>query len=84
MQYLRLSDGTELQDSYVALSSDKLFFYIHDGKNMAQVFELMNDPEKTALIQYIGGNSTIEYHDYTVLVSISTGYDGLVTGVLTK
>ena len=84
MQYLRLNDGTELLDSYVALSGDRLFFYIQDGKTLAQVFALMNDPEKTSLVQYIGGNSTIEYHDYTVLVSISTGYDGLVTGVLTK
>ena len=84
MQYLRLSDGTDLQDSYVALSDNKLFFYIHDGKTMAQVFALMNDPEKTALIQYIGGNNVIEYHDYTVLVSISTGHDGLITGVLTR
>ena len=84
MQYLKLSDGTELQNSYVALSDGKLFFYIQAGLTLAQVFQLMNDPEKTATIQYIGGSSVIEYDNYTVLLSISTGVNGLVTGVLTR
>ena len=84
MQYLILNDGTELFDSYVALSDDRLFFYIQDGKTLAQVFALMNDPEKTSLIQYIGGDTVREYHDYTMLVSISTGVDGLISGALTR
>ena len=84
MQYLRLNDGTELQNSYVALSEDKLFFYIKAGMNMSEVFALMNDPTKTSLIQYIGGDNVIEYHNYTILISISRGVDGLITGVLTR
>ena len=85
MQYLRLSDGTELQNSYVALSGNNLFFYIQCGLNMTEVFALMNDPEKTNVIQYIGGEDVIEYREYTILKSIELGgVDGLITGVLTR
>lgn len=84
MQYLRLNDGTELKNSYVALSGNNLFFYIKAGMDMSEVFTLMNDPTKTSLIQYIGGDNVIEYHNYTILISINRGVDGLVTGVLTR
>ena len=82
MQYLKLNDGTELMNSYVALSSGKLFFYIQSGITIIEAFNLMSDPEKTCVIQYIGGDNINEYNNFTTLISISCETPGVISGVL--
>lgn len=85
MQSLTLSDGTVLENSYAAITMDRLFLYINNGMNIVQIVTLLCDPEKTMSIIYSSGNGeTTEYDSFTVLVSVETGVNGLISGVLKR
>lgn len=68
---LRMADGTVIPNARVILSSGTLFFYIDSRMTMAEVFEIMNDPEKTRLITLVIEEGTEEnYIGYTELMCI--------------
>ena len=68
---LRMADGTVIPNARVILSSGTLFFYIDSRMTMAEVFEIMNDPERTRLITLVIEESTEEnYIGYTELMCI--------------
>ena len=85
MQTLTLSDGTVLENSYAAVTTDRLFLYINNGMNIVQIVMLLCDPDKTRNITYSSGDGNfVEYSGFTVLVSVQTGVNGLVSGALKR
>ena len=80
-QLLILNDGTRI-DGYVILSGP-LFFYL-DGITMAEAFELLNNPEKTAVITMKSGEERKEYTGYTDLHCITKEENGQITGDLRR
>ena len=84
MQTLILSDGTRLENSYAALTVEKLFLYIQNGMNMIQVFQLVSDPEKLDNIIYASGDHQEVYGGFTVLEGVSLGVNGVVSVVLRR
>lgn len=68
---LRMADGTIIQNARVLLSSGTLWFYVENRMTMAEVFEIMNDPEKTREITMVIDEHTEEtYEKYTDLYCI--------------
>lgn len=85
MQKLILNDGTELENSWAAETTDSLFLYIRNGMNMMQIMQLMFDQQKISRIVYEAGESNqTEYNDYTRLMGITTEYNGMINVVLRK
>ena len=84
MQTLILSDGTELTNSYAALTVDRLFLYIQNGMNLIQVFMLVSDPEKLDNIIYASGDHQEVYGGFKTLEAISLGVNGVVSVVLKR
>lgn len=80
---LRLSDGTEWEDSS-ALLSGNLFLYIR-GAGMREAFEKLIDPENTAEILYTRNNGeTVTHTGFTKLTAVTDEGNGLVTAVLKR
>lgn len=80
MQKLILNDGTELNNSYAAETTENLFLYISNGMNMMQVMMLMMDPQKINRIVYQSGeNNQTEYDDYTTVMGVTLEYAGMVS-----
>ena len=80
---LTLNDGTVLEDSRAVASGD-LFLYMN-GYGMAEVFALLIDPEKTAVIVYtMMDGSGITYREYQKLIAVRDEGNGLITAVLRK
>ena len=85
MQSLTLNDGTVLDNSYAAITTDRLFLYINNGMNIIQIVMLLCDPEKTWRIVYSSGDgNSVEYSGFTVLVSVQAGVNGLISGALKR
>ena len=66
---LILKDGTELHGHQIE-TEIRLFLYVFD-KTMAEVFELLNDPEKTKIITWNRYGETGKVTGYKRLMSIS-------------
>ena len=66
---LILKDGTELHGHQIE-TEIRLFLYVFD-KTMAEVFELLNDPEKTKTITWNRYGETGKVTGYKRLMSIS-------------
>lgn len=81
-EMLKLNDGTELSGHAIE-ANERLFLYI-GGKTMAEVFELLNDPEKTKKIvaNRYGQETTIR--GYKRLMSISDQGTGMIDASLKK
>lgn len=80
MQQLILNDGTVLENSYAAETTDYLFLYINNGMNMMQVMLQMTDPQKISRIVYQAGESNqTEYNDYTTVSSITAERGGMIS-----
>ena len=79
---LKLNDGTELRGHAIE-ANGRLFLYIWD-KTMAEVFELLKDPEKTKKIvaNRYGQETTIR--GYKRLMSISDQGTGMIDASLKK
>ena len=85
MKKLILNDGTELENSWAAETTDSLFLYIRNGMNMMQIMQLMFDQQKISRIVYEAGESNqTEYNDYTRLMGITKEYNGMINVVLRK
>ena len=85
MQKLILNDGTELENSWAAETTDSLFLYIRNGMNMMQIMQLMFDQQKISRIVYEAGErNQTEYNDYTRPMGITTEYNGMINVVLRK
>lgn len=70
MKSITLNDGTVLQDAYLIADRFTLFLYF-PGAGMREIFDLMMDPEKTAVITATDGPTTEEYTRFTKLKAIS-------------
>lgn len=79
---LTLNDGTVL-NGHALETETRLFLYIY-GMTMAEVFEQVNDPEKTKKItaERYGEKQTIR--GYKVLISISLETNGMISASLKK
>lgn len=90
MQKLILNDGTELENSWAAETTDALFLYIRNGMNILQIMMMLMNPqtmmvdtEKIKRIIYMSGEENqTEYNDYTTLFGITTEYNGMINVVL--
>ena len=79
---LTLNDGTELNGSVI--DSGELFLYVNES-DIQTVFNLLIDPEKTAVIIYTQNNADQEtYRGYTKLIAVRDEGRGLITAVLRK
>ena len=78
MQQLELNDGTVLEDSYAAETTDYLFLYINNGMTMMQIMMLMVNPDNIRRIVYSAGENMTEYTDYTTVYGITVGYGGMI------
>lgn len=86
MGTLTLNDGTVLQNSYALLSAGILFLYIQQaGITLAEVFNLLIDPENTSVIVYTQVNGDeVTYERYEKLRAVRDEGDGLFTAVLER
>ena len=66
-----LADGTKIERAYVVENAGVLWFYVRHGEyTMADLFALMNDPEKTARITAHQYGEEHVYTGFTDLQSI--------------
>ena len=82
---LILSDGTEILDAHAIADGKTLWFYVqHDGYTLGEIFELMNDPEKTETITADEFGTMTEYQGFTDLFCIRKEDNGQINGGLKK
>ncbi len=81
---LTLSDGTELQGSYVIQVGPVLWVYCYAQITFAALFELLNDPEKTAEITMTQGEHQVAYEGFTELFCIRKEVAGFISAGLRK
>lgn len=79
---LKLNDGTELIGHAIE-ASERLFVYIWE-KTMAEVFELLNDPEKTKKIIATRYEDQQTFRGYKHLCSVSEETGGMIAASLKK
>ena len=79
---LTLNDGTELTGHAIE-ANERLFVYIW-GKTLAEVFELLNDPEKTKKITANRYGETQTIRGYKHLCSVSEETGGMIAASLKK
>ena len=79
---LILKDGTELHGHQIETDT-RLFLYIFD-LTMAEVFELLIDPEKTKSITWERYGSTGKVTGYKRLMSISDEGNNMISASLKK
>lgn len=80
---LTLNDGTVLENSNALLSGD-LFLYVR-WLDMRTVFNLLINPDKTAVIIYTMNNGDeIRFSGFTKLIAVRDEGNGLVTAVMRK
>ena len=79
---LTLNDGTVLKGHLLETES-RLFVYVWE-KTLTEMFELMNDPEKTKKImaERYGEKTTVRGYKHLVSISEETG--GMIAGSLKK
>lgn len=79
---LILNDGTELNGH--AIETDiRLFLYVFDS-TLAEVFELLIDPDKTKVIKWERYGTTGTIRGYKHLMSISEESGGMISASLKK
>ena len=84
-QKLILSDGTELEDSYVIYASGTLWVYVYAQISFAALFALLNNPDKTAAITLVRGeNDEEDYDGFTDLFVLRKEDGGFISGGLRK
>lgn len=79
---LTLNDGTELQGHAIETET-RLFVYVWE-KTLTEVFELLNDPEKTKKIVAVRYGETQTFRGYKRLMSISDEGSGMISASLKK
>ena len=79
---LTLNDGTELANSYVLRSGNILWVYVYAQIGFAELFGLLNDPEKTARIRMETGGDETEHAGYTELFCIRKEDGGFISAGL--
>lgn len=84
MEKLTLNDGTVLENSHALLVGDKLFIYISSGATFAEVFELLNDPEKTKKIVQDRYGVTDTFRGFKRLINVTDELNGMITAVVIK
>lgn len=68
---LRMADGTNVPKARVILSAGTLWFYVDSPMTMAEVFGIMDDPEKTKRITMVNDDGSEEtFLGYTELMCI--------------
>ena len=81
---LTLNDGTVLEKSDAHESVDRLFIYVRSGLSMREVFDLLDDPEKTETIVKLQYSQTTVYTGYNRLIALTDEGDGLITATMRK
>lgn len=84
MRTLILNDGTVLNDSYCFEASGVLWVYIGTGYTLAEVFNLLNDPEKTETIVCVQYGAEATFEGYTHLYCISEEIGGTFSAGIKK
>ena len=84
METLTLNDGTVLENSHALPLRDKLFIYINSGATFAEVFELLDDPEKTKKITQDQCGVTDTFRGFKRLINVTDELNGMITAVLIK
>ena len=79
---LTLNDGTELNGHLVETDS-RLFVYVYD-LTLAEVFELLNDPEKTKKIKAVRYGAEQVVRGYKHLSSVSEESNGQMISAMLK
>ena len=79
---LTLNDGTELV-GHVVETDERLFFYVFE-KTLTEVFEMMNDPDKTKKIVAERYGVRTTYKGYKHLKSITEEQNDMIDGMLKK
>lgn len=83
METLTFTDGTVIENSHVLLDGNNLFFYIQTEMSLAEAFNIVVDPEKTASITALRFGEETVYEGYTDLCSISKDF-GQISGRLRR
>ena len=69
---LTFSDGTELDKSSVHEGNNDLFVHVGDeSKTLIDVFQILSDPKKTAMIIYNYWKTELTFEGYTELTALS-------------
>lgn len=84
METMTLNDGTVLKSSYAYEVNGKLYLYIRAGMDIVQVFNLLADPEKTAVIECDRYGAKATYEGYEAITCVSDEGDGMITASLRK
>ena len=83
METLTLNDGTVLENSNAHRDRERLYVYIQNGSTLAEVFELLIDPEKTeTIIKKAPGMDDQTFEGFTKLIAVQDQENGFVTAVL--
>lgn len=81
---LTLSDGTELEHSYVIRSGNNLWVYVYAQITFTALFGLLNDPENTAAITMKQGDEETVFEGFTDFFCIRKEDDGFISAGLRK
>ena len=81
---LTLNDGTELEYSSVTQVGRILWVYCYAQITFAALFELLDDPEKTAEITMTQGEHQVAYEGFTELFCIRKEDAGFISAGLRK
>lgn len=84
MEKLTLNDGTVLENSHALMVGERLFIYISSGATFAEVFELLNDPEKTKKITQDQYGEKTTFRGFKRLINVTDELNGMITAVVIK
>lgn len=83
-QGLVFRDGTELEDSSVVESGDRLWVYVYADVGFAELFALLNDPDKTEVITSVFGDVEKTHEGFNELFCIRKEDSGFISAGLRK
>lgn len=83
-QILIMNDGTRMYPAYAILASGVLYVYIENGMTLDDVYQLLTDPEKTAVITSNEFGIEKTYEGYTDLFCIRREDSGQVNAGLKR
>ena len=83
-QQLTLNDGTVLENSSVAEAGNILWLYVYADITFADLFALLNDPEKARRVTAVFGESKTTYRGFKELFCIRKEDGGFVSAGLRK
>lgn len=85
METLTLNNGTILENSNAHRDGERLYVYIQNGSTMAEVFGLLNDPEKTEkIIKKAPEMDDQTFNEFKKLIAVTDQENGMITAVLKK